>query len=95
MFQEYDKSISKVFATQVNNKITFKVFFFFIFLNMLKFICQSKLDTYRNCDNVWTLLFRGIETTINSQNIKVDEKVKIVACEGKSDKKVRSNYFER
>lgn len=59
---------------------------------------KSKLDTYRNCDNVWTLLFDGFEITFNDQShssVKIDsgEKVKIVACEGKSDKKVPFKLF--
>jgi len=48
---------------------------------------------YRNCDNVWSLVFKKMEITFNDQNqsnlsIAPDNKVKIVACEGKSDKKV-------
>ena len=54
---------------------------------------------YRNCDNVWSLVFKKMEITINDQNhsnisISPDSKVKIVACEGKSDKKVIYYYNE-
>ncbi|CAF0740483.1 unnamed protein product [Brachionus calyciflorus] len=80
IFQQYDRSISKVFQSQIKNKVHFK----------------SKLDIYRNCDNVWTLLFNGIEITFTdqqNQSIKLgqENKVKIVACEAKSDKKSKYN----
>ncbi|RNA37630.1 transcription initiation factor IIA subunit 2-like [Brachionus plicatilis] len=81
MFQEYDRAMSKIFSSKVNNKISFK----------------SKLDTYRNCDNVWTLLFQGIEITLqNTPIIKLEnkQKVKIVACEAKSDKKSKNQIFD-
>ncbi len=41
---------------------------------------------YRNCDNVWSLVFKKMEITFNDQSqpdiaISPDNKVKIVACE--------------
>lgn len=102
IIKEYDRSINKALRTKVNNKIQFKVLkkFNFFVKKSSCFNCsfwflfyKSKLDTYRNCDNVWTLLFNGIEITFGDKAynpITLDQttKVKVVACEAKSDKKV-------
>ena len=41
------------------------------------------LKTYRFCDNVWTFVLKDVEFRELSDVMKVD-KVKIVACDGKS-----------
>lgn len=41
------------------------------------------LKTYRFCDNVWTFVLKDVEFREVQDLIKVD-KVKIVACDGKS-----------
>ena len=55
---------------------------------------QGKLSTYRFCDNVWTLVLKDFvvkdsnqgqhNTTAPAAQIPRAEKVKIVACDGKS-----------
>lgn len=41
------------------------------------------MDTYRFCDNVWTFMLSDVEFKETSDIAKV-EKLKIVACDGKS-----------
>lgn len=44
---------------------------------------QGSLNTYRFCDNVWTFVLNDVEFREVTDLVKVD-KVKIVACDGKS-----------
>ncbi|WAR11157.1 T2AG-like protein [Mya arenaria] len=44
---------------------------------------KGKLNTYRFCDNVWTFVLNTAEFKDVGEIAKVD-KVKIVACDGKS-----------
>uniref|UniRef100_A0A8C2QWR1 Transcription initiation factor IIA subunit 2 n=1 Tax=Capra hircus TaxID=9925 RepID=A0A8C2QWR1_CAPHI len=44
---------------------------------------RGSLNTYRFCDNVWTFVLNDVEFREVTELIKVD-KVKIVACDGKS-----------
>lgn len=44
----------------------------------------GKLNTYRFCDNVWTFMLNDVEFREAQEMAKVD-KVKIVACDGKSE----------
>lgn len=55
-------------ATRVKSRLTFKA---------------GKLNTYRFCDNVWTFMLNDVEFREVQEITKVD-KVKIVACDGKS-----------
>lgn len=41
------------------------------------------MDTYRFCDNVWTFMLSDVEFKETQEMAKVD-KLKIVACDGKS-----------
>lgn len=41
------------------------------------------LKTYRFCDNVWTFVLKDVEFREVQELVKAD-KVKIVACDGKS-----------
>lgn len=43
----------------------------------------GKLNTYRFCDNVWTFMLNDVEFR-EVQEVAVVDKVKIVACDGKS-----------
>ncbi|XP_063122289.1 transcription initiation factor IIA subunit 2 isoform X1 [Rattus norvegicus] len=52
---------------------------------------RGSLNTYRFCDNVWTFVLNDVEFREVTELIKVD-KVKIVACDGKS--KYSPNYCE-
>nr|XP_008538169.1 PREDICTED: transcription initiation factor IIA subunit 2 isoform X1 [Equus przewalskii] len=45
---------------------------------------RGSLNTYRFCDNVWTFVLNDVEFREVTELIKVD-KVKIVACDGKSN----------
>uniref|UniRef100_A0A8C7HSD4 Transcription initiation factor IIA subunit 2 n=1 Tax=Oncorhynchus kisutch TaxID=8019 RepID=A0A8C7HSD4_ONCKI len=44
---------------------------------------KGSLNTYRFCDNVWTFVLNDVEFREVTDLVKVD-KVKIVACDGKS-----------
>jgi predicted HAD superfamily hydrolase len=48
------------------------------------FLQAGKLNTYRFCDNVWTFMLNDVEFREAQEMAKVD-KVKIVACDGKSE----------
>lgn len=47
-------------------------------------LLQGSLNTYRFCDNVWTFVLNDVEFREVTDMVKVD-KVKIVACDGKSE----------
>lgn len=47
-------------------------------------VLQGSLNTYRFCDNVWTFVLNDVEFREVTDLVKVD-KVKIVACDGKSE----------
>lgn len=66
---QFDKSINLALNTKVKARVTFKA---------------AKLNTYRFCDNVWTLMLNDVEFREVHEFVKVD-KVKIVACDGKSE----------
>lgn len=65
---QFDKSINQTLATRVKSRLTFKA---------------TKLNTYRFCDNVWTFMLNDVEFR-EVQEVTRIEKVKIVACDGKS-----------
>lgn len=65
---QFDKSINAALSNRVKSRITFKA---------------SRLNTYRFCDNVWTLMLKDVEFREVMEFAKAD-KVKIVACDGKS-----------
>lgn len=66
---QFDKSINHTLATKVKARLTFKA---------------GKLNTYRFCDNVWTFMLNEVEFREVQEITKID-KVKIVACDGKSE----------
>jgi transcription initiation factor TFIIA small subunit len=68
VLKSFDKSINEALATRVKTRYQFK----------------GKLNTYRFCDNVWTLLFNEIEFKESPQELVKAVKVKFVACDGKS-----------
>lgn len=65
---QFDKSINQTLATRVKSRLIFKA---------------GKLNTYRFCDNVWTFMLNDVEFREVQEITKID-KVKIVACDGKS-----------
>ncbi|XP_049532420.1 transcription initiation factor IIA subunit 2-like [Anopheles darlingi] len=65
---QFDKSINAALSNRVKSRVTFKA---------------GKLNTYRFCDNVWTLMLNDVEFREVHEFAKVD-KVKIVACDGKN-----------
>ncbi|XP_055697155.1 transcription initiation factor IIA subunit 2 isoform X2 [Phlebotomus papatasi] len=65
---QFDKSINAALSNRVKARVTFKA---------------AKLNTYRFCDNVWTLMLNDVEFREVHEFAKVD-KVKIVACDGKN-----------
>ncbi|XP_073997090.1 general transcription factor IIA subunit 2 [Rhodnius prolixus] len=65
---QFDKCINNALATRVRSRLTFKA---------------GKLNTYRFCDNVWTFMLNDVEFREVQEVARVD-KVKIVACDGKS-----------
>ena len=55
-----------------------------MFLQIKLLVFQAgKLNTYRFCDNVWTFMLNDVEFREVQEVAKVD-RVKIVACDGKS-----------
>ncbi|OQV11976.1 putative Transcription initiation factor IIA subunit 2 [Hypsibius exemplaris] len=73
ILQQFDKVINNALESRVKSRLNFKA---------------GKLETYRYCDNVWTFILRDVEFKDSqghghSEPVKVD-KVKIVACDGKS-----------
>ncbi|CAD7091249.1 unnamed protein product [Hermetia illucens] len=65
---QFDKCINSALSQRVKARVTFKA---------------NKLNTYRFCDNVWTLMLNDVEFREVHEFAKVD-KVKIVACDGKN-----------
>ncbi|KAK6746001.1 hypothetical protein RB195_012234 [Necator americanus] len=63
----FDANINKALAYKVKNKVQFK---------------SDKLLAYRYCDNVWTIIMKGVEFhyILWPVEYRVD-KMKIVACE--------------
>jgi len=60
---QFDKAIGAALASRVKSRLTFKA---------------KKLNTYRFCDNVWTLLLTDVEFK-EVQDIAKADKMKIVA----------------
>lgn len=56
---------------------------FFELVICICFFQAGKMDTYRFCDNVWTFMLSDVEFKETQEMAKV-EKLKIVACDGKS-----------
>ncbi|KRZ01905.1 Transcription initiation factor IIA subunit 2, partial [Trichinella zimbabwensis] len=69
VLQAYDKTMNKALSTKVRSKIQFRA---------------GKLCTYRFCDNVWTFVMEHIEFR-DSHEVMFAEKVKFVACDGRSN----------
>jgi len=58
--------------------------FAYFFKQLFYLLFQAgKMDTYRFCDNVWTFMLSDVEFKETQEMAKV-EKLKIVACDGKS-----------
>ncbi|CAL8094975.1 unnamed protein product [Calicophoron daubneyi] len=72
--KKFDQCISVALAKRVKNRLSLR----------------GHLNTYRFCDNVWTLVMNDVEIKDSSAIMTVD-KIKIVACEGKSAKQTSSN----
>lgn len=64
------------FDKTINNALANKV------RNRITF--RGHLNTYRFCDNVWTFVLDNVDFKEMQEITKVD-KVKIVACDGKSE----------
>ncbi|CAH8498062.1 unnamed protein product [Heterobilharzia americana] len=69
VMQKFDQCISNALAKRVKNRLSIR----------------GHLNTYRNCDNVWTLVMNDVEIK-DSSAIMTVHKIKIVACEGKNAK---------
>ncbi|XP_003393541.1 transcription initiation factor IIA subunit 2 [Bombus vosnesenskii] len=65
---QFDKAINQALAARVKSRLIFKA---------------GKLNTYRFCDNVWTFMLNDVEFR-EVQEIAIVDKVKIVACDGKT-----------
>ncbi|CAH8614554.1 unnamed protein product [Dicrocoelium dendriticum] len=72
VIQKFDQCISLALAKRVKNRLSLR----------------GHLNTYRFCDNVWTLVMNDVEIKDSSAIMTVD-KIKIVACEGKSAKQTQ------
>ncbi|VDP99695.1 unnamed protein product [Trichobilharzia regenti] len=73
VMKKFDQCISNALAKRVKNRLSLR----------------GHLNTYRNCDNVWTLVMNDVEIKDSSAIMTVD-KIKIVACEGKNAKPASS-----
>lgn len=73
---QFDKCINNALNQKVKARVTFKA---------------NKLNTYRFCDNVWTLMLNDVEFREVHEFEKVD-KIKIVACDGKSSEPWKLAY---
>ncbi|EDV45425.1 transcription initiation factor IIA subunit 2-2 [Drosophila erecta] len=69
VLRKYDKSVTKALDEHVTSKINFTA---------------GRLENYRFCDNVWTLLLKDVEFRQGQEVLQVDA-VKVVACLGKRD----------
>jgi transcription initiation factor TFIIA small subunit len=78
VWSEFDRSINLALDKRINKKVQF----------------TGKLSTYRFCDNVWTLVLKDFHVKDTNQNqhntaalttqMPRADKVKFVACDGKS-----------
>lgn len=73
---QFDRSINQTLATKVKTRLTFKA---------------GKLNTYRFCDNVWTFMLNDVEFKEVQEITRID-KVKIVACDGKSEYRTDQSF---
>ncbi|KAA8494068.1 Transcription initiation factor IIA subunit 2 [Porphyridium purpureum] len=66
---QFDRAISTALATQVRNRATLK----------------GRVNHYRNCDNVWTFFLDSatIKLEAGAEELVIDDKLKIVACDGR------------
>ncbi|KAI2798503.1 hypothetical protein RDWZM_009755 [Blomia tropicalis] len=71
----FDRAINNALASRVKSRLTFKA---------------GHLKTYRFCDNVWTFVLKDVEFREVQELIKVD-KVKIVACDGKTPQQLKDS----
>lgn len=69
---QFDRCLSNAFKNKVKTILTFK---------------SAHLKTYRYCDSIWTLIFEDTEFRNVQETIRVD-KLKIVACDGRSVRSV-------
>ena len=67
---QFDKSINSALSNRSRQKVNFKA---------------AILNTYRFCDNVWTLMLNDVEFRDLPELTRVD-RVKIVACDAKDAK---------
>jgi len=72
---QFDKSINSALSNRVRQKVNFKA---------------EILNTYRFCDNVWTLMLNNVEFRDLPELTRVD-RVKIVACDAKASNPIASN----
>lgn len=68
IYFQFDKSINSALSNRVRQKVNFKA---------------DLLNTYRFCDNVWTLMLNNVEFRDLPELTRVD-RVKIVACDAKA-----------
>lgn len=96
MLLQFDKAINQALATRVKSRLTFKVSIYLIVFKQasalvpfiqkvtkINLLQAGKLNTYRFCDNVWTFMLNDVEFR-EVQEVAIVDKVKIVACDGKS-----------
>lgn len=76
---QFDKSVNSALNSRVKTKLNFKA---------------EKLNTYRFCDNVWTLMLNDVEFRELAELGRVD-RVKIVACDAKSAGLVVHQRFDQ
>ncbi|KAJ7135796.1 transcription initiation factor IIA gamma subunit, partial [Mycena epipterygia] len=64
VLQQFDKSLADTIVKQVKAKTTLK----------------GHLDTYRNCDDVWTFIIKQASFKMEGNEMVTVPRIKIIAC---------------
>ncbi|KAJ7895177.1 transcription initiation factor IIA gamma subunit [Mycena olivaceomarginata] len=64
VLQQFDKSLADTMVKQVKAKVTMK----------------GHLDTYRNCDDVWTFIIKNATFKMEGNEMVTTPRIKIIAC---------------
>eukprot|EP01116_Phalansterium_solitarium_P011745 TRINITY_DN27502_c0_g1_i1.p1 TRINITY_DN27502_c0_g1~~TRINITY_DN27502_c0_g1_i1.p1 ORF type:complete len:145 (+),score=30.22 TRINITY_DN27502_c0_g1_i1:159-593(+) len=70
ILQNFDKAVARAFSTRINNKATFK----------------GTLNTYRYCENVWTMLLDDVafKLTVSDADTVYVDRVQLTAVDSKT-----------
>ncbi|KAF7367173.1 Transcription initiation factor IIA gamma subunit [Mycena sanguinolenta] len=95
VLQQFDKSLADTMVKQVKAKVTLKVRIpssyspmpphspsFHLCLSRINasVVAQGYLDTYRNCDDVWTFIIKQASFKMEQNEMITTPRIKIIAC---------------